>query len=59
MFIFRVDFEPQQDVTRIKLALFNRAMVNYPKNIFDGTVVWTIHRFSPEPLTLVVQDEVS
>ena len=55
----RVDFVPEQDETKIKRALYHRAMVGMPLTIFEGPMVWTPYALDPSQLVRVVSNNVS
>lgn len=54
--LFRVGFEPEQDVPRIRHALLARALVNTPKTLYDGATLWTLHNLGPNRLVNVNDD---
>lgn len=58
LYQYRVDFSPEEDRTNVKKALFREAVKEVlPGYIFDGTVMYTSNRLSPDPYELFVKSQ--
>ncbi|XP_063975996.1 piwi-like protein Siwi isoform X2 [Diachasmimorpha longicaudata] len=52
LYQYRVDFEPEEDHTMIKKGLVRQCREQLGSYIFDGTVLYTANKFSPENTNL-------
>lgn len=58
VFQWRVDFEPEEDHTRMRKALFYQLKSKLGVFLFDGTMMFNMNRLSPDnsvPMTFTVQ----